>query len=222
MSHSTKAPPPSGDAPKARDEAAAPPTPDLGASPDGQAPAPPNPEGPLPAKARECRNLVDQLQRLAAEYSNYQKRMQRVMDDEKQRAIGEVVLDLLPAIDNFERALAAAQEKPGFGSLLEGVRLVHAQLLAGLKKHGITPIEAYDKPFDPEHHEAVAHVPSQEHAAGRVIQEMHKGYLFDGRILRPSRVAVSKGKPGEEEGAPEPREEPAGGGESGDQDTRGG
>jgi hypothetical protein len=67
----------------------------------------------------------------------------------------------------------------------------------------------------------VAHVPSQEHAAGRVIQEMHKGYLFGGRILRPSRVAISKGKPEEEGGVPEPREEPAGGDESGGRDTRG-
>jgi molecular chaperone GrpE len=172
----------------------------------------------LESKMRECRQLVEQLQRLAAEYSNYQKRMHRVMEDEHRRAVGDLVLDLLPAIDNFERAMAAAEAKPDPAALLEGVRLVHAQLLAGLKKHGITPVEACGQEFDPEHHEAVAHVPSEEHPEGRIVHEVHKGYRYHDRLLRPSRVAVSKGKPGgageEGGGAPADGQTPAGDGDA--------
>lgn len=186
---------------------------------EGPSPAPAQAEGvaqeALDSKTRECEQLVEQLQRLAAEYSNYQKRMQRVMEEEKGRAVGDLALDLLPAIDNFERAMAAAEAKPDFAALLEGVRLVHAQLLAGLKKHGITPVEAGGQEFNPEHHEAVAHVPSEEHAEGRIIHEVHKGYRIGDRLLRPSRVAVSKGRPeaAKEEGggAPDGGQGPAGG-----------
>jgi len=213
MTRPRKEPPPPGEPPEAHEEAqAAPPAP-AAAPPDGRAAPGTRPDEALAAKALECRELVAQVQRLAADYSNYQKRTQRIIDDEKWRAVGDVVLDLLPAIDNFERALAAAREKPDFQSFIEGVRLVHAQLLAGLKQHGIVQIEAGGRPFNPEHHEAVAHLASEEHAEGRVIHEMHKGYLFDGRILRPSRVTVSKGKPGEQEGGPEPRREASGEGD---------
>lgn len=221
MIHPKKNGRPAGEVAKPHDKTKEPSAPQAGDSPDGQGPAAPTHDTPLAAKARECRDLVDQLQRLAADYSNYQKRMERVTEDEKQRAVAEVVLDLLPAIDNFERALAAAQAKPDFASLLEGVRLVHAQLLAGLKKHGIMPIDTGGMAFNPEHHEAVAHLESAEHPEGQVMHEMHKGYLFHGRILRPSRVTVSKGKPEGPQAPPEPRAEAPGRDESRDDETRG-
>lgn len=143
---------------------------------------------------RQRRELVDELQRLAAEFSNYQKRAQRRLRDERRDAVADVVLDLLPVIDNFERAIAAAEATPNFDGLLKGVHLVHDQLLAALGKHGITQIEAAQGVFDPEHHEAVAHLPSDEHPRGHVMGEMQKGYRFADRTLRASRVAVSRGR----------------------------
>jgi molecular chaperone GrpE len=155
----------------------------------------------LAAKTEECKELVDQLQRLAAEYSNYQKRMERHFQEEKKHGIRALVLDLLPAIDNFERALDAAASKPSFESLLEGVKAVHDQMLAALAKHGVEQIDAAGQPFDPEHHEAVTLVPSESQPDGQVVEVMQKGYRLHGRTIRPSRVAVSGGPP-----KPEPSE----------------
>jgi molecular chaperone GrpE len=163
---------------------------------EGRQEAPPaEGEDARETKERQCRELLDSLQRLAAEFSNYQKRAERRVQDGRQEAVGDLVLDLLPVIDNLERAIAAAEATPDLDAFLEGVRLLHGQLLAALKKHGITPIEADQRAFDPEHHEAVAHLPSDEHPSGHVIEEMQKGYRLGDRTLRASRVAVSSGKP---------------------------
>ena len=159
----------------------------------------------LAAKTRECKELVDQLQRLAAEYSNYQKRMERHFQEEKKHGIRAIVLDLLPAIDNFERALGAAAAKPSFESLLEGVKAVHDEMLAALAKHGVEQIEAAGRKFDPEHHEAVTLVPSESQPEGQVVEVMQKGYRLHGRTIRPSRVAVSGGPPKPEAISDEPR-----------------
>jgi molecular chaperone GrpE len=153
---------------------------------------------------KERLELVDRLQRLAAEFSNYQKRTDRRIEEERREAVRRVVLDLLPAIDNFDRAMAAAEATRDFQALFEGIRLVHGQLLAGLAAHGITPIETGRRAFDPQHHEAVAHLPSHEHPAGQVIEETQRGYRFGDQVLRASRVAVSSGKPAEGGDAPEP------------------
>jgi len=178
------------------------PTPDRRDEPENASPdeprregAPPEAEDGLAAGQRECDELRDRLQRLAAEFSNYQKRSERRVRDERLEAVGDLVLDLLPAIDNFERAIEAAEATPDFDAFLEGVRLVHDQLLAALKKHGVTPIHTAERAFDPEHHEAVAHLPSDEHPNGHVMEEMLRGYRFGERTLRASRVAVSSGKP---------------------------
>jgi molecular chaperone GrpE len=156
----------------------------------------------LAAKTRECEETFDRLQRLAAEYANYQKRMARQLDQVQQSANRDLVLDLLPVIDNFERALAAAEAESDFAAFRDGVQLVHDQLLAALAKHGVTRVAAQDEAFDPEHHEAVAQVPSDEHPEGRVVEVAQTGYRMHGRILRPSRVVVSGGPAGA--GPPEP------------------
>jgi molecular chaperone GrpE len=155
----------------------------------------------LAAKTRECEDLIEQLKRLAADFSNYQKRADRRLEEDRRLIVRDLVLDLLPGIDNLERTMAAVGKTPDIQVLVDGLRMAHEQLLAGLKKHGVTPIESDGKPFSPEHHEAIAHVPSQQHAEGHVIEELQKGYVQHGGTLRPSRVAVSKGKPQPE---PEP------------------
>ena len=177
--------------------------------PDAQPKAPPQPqaaEDPLAAKTRECEELLERLKRATADYLNYQKRMDRRLEEVKRFAVRDLLLDILPVIDNFERALTHAEEQPDFASLLEGVRLVHEQLLTALRKHGVERIEARGKPFDPEHHEAVAQLPSEEHPEGHVAGEMQAGYRLHDQTLRPSQVAVSSGM-AEESPAPEDKGE---------------
>ena len=147
----------------------------------------------LEARTKECKDLLDQLQRLAAEYSNYQKRMERSLQDERRMGVRGLVVDLLPVLDNFERALGHVQDEGGTDALVAGIKAVYEQFLAALKKHGVTPFESHGQVFDPEHHEAVSMVPSDEHAEGNVAHEMQKGYRLHGQTIRPSRVAVSSG-----------------------------
>ncbi|MCX5685221.1 MAG: nucleotide exchange factor GrpE, partial [Planctomycetota bacterium] len=181
------------------------------ATPGGPAPLPEEQPAPAPAKAeiesqhaaktKECKDLLDQLQRLAAEYANYQKRMERTLQDECRMGIRSLVVDLLPVMDNFERALEHVQDEASKDALAAGLKAVYEQFLAALKKHGVTPFESQGQTFDPEHHEAILMVSSDEHAEGKIAQVMQKGYRLNGQTIRPSRVAVSGGpaKPPEEE-----------------------
>jgi molecular chaperone GrpE len=164
------------------------------------APAKSEVEAQHAAKTKECKDLLDQLQRLAAEYANYQKRMERSLQDECRMGIRNLVVDLLPVMDNFERALEHVQDEAGKDALAAGLKAVCEQFLAVLKKHGVTPFESHGQTFDPEHHEAITMVSSDEHAEGKVAQVMQKGYRLHGQTIRPSRVAVSGGpaKPPEE------------------------
>jgi len=155
-------------------------------------------EARLAESERERRDMVDRLQRLAADFSNYQKRMQRRLVEEKREAVGDLLRDLLPVLDNFERALASADEGGDAEAFREGVRMVHDQLLGALARHGVEPIDAAGRRFDPEHHEAIAHVPSDEHPIGHVVDEVQRGYRHGDRTLRASRVAVSRGPAGSE------------------------
>ena len=178
--------------------------------------APETPQDTVEESRREVQDLKDRLQRVAADFSNYQKRMQRRLEDEKREAVRDFLRDLLPVIDNFERALASADEGGDPEAFRQGVRMVHDQLLAALAQHGVEPIDAAGRRFDPEHHEAVAHLPSEEHPSGHVIDEVQRGYRHGDRTLRPSRVAVSRG-PAEGEGAePERAESDEGGADEGE------
>src|SRR5262249_21954069 len=100
--------------------------------------------------------------------------------------------DLLPALDNLERALTAARQKEGNGPLVQGVTMVQNQLLDVLRRHGITKVEAQGQPFDANVHEAVMQQPSADQPTGTVLQVLEQGYLLHDRVLRPARVIVSK------------------------------
>jgi molecular chaperone GrpE len=168
--------------------------------PQGETPRPeetPAPKSELPEEgaADEAKQLLDQLQRLAAEYSNYQKRIERHLTEEKRLAVRGLVLDLLPAVDSFEQALAHAKQEPAAAALCEAVELAYNQLMAALGKHGVTSVEAEGAPFDPEHHEAVVMTPSPDHPEGHVARQLQKGYRLHGQTIRASRVAVSSGQP---------------------------
>ncbi|MBX6316555.1 MAG: nucleotide exchange factor GrpE [Isosphaeraceae bacterium] len=139
---------------------------------------------------RQRDEYLDQLQRTRADFLNYQKRARAQADADRAYAIGNLALDLLGVLDNFERALEAARAA-GASAIVEGLDLVHKQLLATLAKHGVEPIPALGQPFDPNLHEAIAQQADAEHPEGTVVAELGKGYKIRDRVLRPSRVAVS-------------------------------
>jgi molecular chaperone GrpE len=141
--------------------------------------------------------MLETLQRLQAEFENYRKRVQRDTEHLKSRASVEVIEDILPVMDNFERALKAAAEHDQ-KVLGEGVEMVYRQLRDALNKRGLCEIEAHGKPFDPNLHEAVMCRPSPEHEEGTVVEVLERGYQFQDKVVRPSRVIVSEGKPEKE------------------------
>ena len=146
---------------------------------------------PLVALTRERDSLQDRLLRTAAEFDNYRKRMDRERRDLAEFVNAEVLGELLPIVDNFERALQA----PATGdaeSFKKGIELIHKQLFDLLKKRGVTPIVALGADFDPNVHQAVIHEESADHREGEVMQELQRGYKIGDRLLSPAMVKVAK------------------------------
>jgi len=145
----------------------------------------------LDAKCEEVRVNYDRFVRQVAELENFKKRATREKDEAVRFANESLVRDLLPVIDNLERAVAHAQGGGNGKPLVEGVEMVLKGLLDVLAKHGVAQISAVGQPFDPEKHEAMAQVESENHAPNTVIEEHHKGYLLKDRLLRPALVTVA-------------------------------
>jgi molecular chaperone GrpE len=143
------------------------------------------------ALQREKDALQDRLLRTAAEFDNYRKRMERDRRDLSDYVAAEVLKDILPILDNFERALQAPAT-PETDAFRKGIELIHKQMLDLLKKRGVTPIEAQGADFDPNFHQAVIHEASSDHRDGEVMQELQRGYLVGDRLLRPAMVKVAK------------------------------
>ena len=145
----------------------------------------------LEAKSEEAKNNYDRFVRQAAELENFKKRAAREKEDAVRFANESLVKDLLPVIDNLERAVAHAQGGGNGKPLVEGVEMVLKGLLDVLGKHGVAQISAVGQPFDPGKHEAMAQVETEEHAPNTVIEEHHKGYMLKDRLLRPALVTVA-------------------------------
>jgi len=152
-------------------------------------------EREIAALKEEKSQLEERLIRLQADFDNHRKRTLR----EKQEALSYghefVVKDLLPVVDNLERAIEHASASSGadFEGMLQGVELVRRELLAVLAKHGVSSIEAEGEVFDPNLHEALAQMEDEKVPAGRIGRMLQKGYRLRDRLLRPARVMVSKG-----------------------------
>ena len=142
----------------------------------------------------ELRRQRDEAQeqnlRTRAEFVNYQKRTREQADKDKLYAAGPLAIDLIAVLDNFERAAEAARSS-GAASIVEGLDMVHRQLLGALAKHGIEPIAALGHAFDPNQHEALLQQPVADKPEGTVVAELGKGYRLRDRVLRPTKVAVS-------------------------------
>jgi molecular chaperone GrpE len=140
----------------------------------------------LEATRRERDEYLDALQRLKAEFENSRKRQEREHARILQTASERLVVELLPVLDNLDRALEAE------GDIREGVRATRDQLADVLGKEGLLPVASDGQPFDPNVHEAVMGQPSEEQEEGTILQTFERGYLLNGKPIRPAKVVVAK------------------------------
>ena len=143
----------------------------------------------------EYQEQYDQMLRKIAEYDNAKKRAERRAEESSKYAVEGVIKDIIPVIDSVERAVESTNESKDFDSLSEGVQLIHKQLLDSLQRRSVNPIEAIGENFDPTRHEAIMHMESEEVPENAVIEEFQRGYTLHDRVIRPSMVSVSKGRP---------------------------
>ncbi len=144
---------------------------------------------------KELEEKADQLLRATAEIENVRKRGRREADEARKYASTSLLIDLLTAVDDLDRAVEAAESNEENSSLLAGVKMVSIQLESVLEKNQCKKIDALGKPFDPNLHEAIQMQPSDEYAANHVSLEVRTGYQFHDRVLRTAQVFVSTGSP---------------------------
>lgn len=131
------------------------------------------------------------LQRLQAEFDNYRKRTQKEKEEFVKFASEQVILNLLPVLDNFGRAIAAVEDSQDLQAYAQGVEMIFKQIQNVLAKEGLVAIESKGQPFDPNIHEAVLRVESEDYPENTVVEEMQKGYYLKEKVIRPSMVKVS-------------------------------
>lgn len=139
---------------------------------------------------KERDSLHDRLLRQAAEFDNYRKRVDRERRDLSQMAAVDFVQELLPVIDDFERALQS--DAPGAESYRQGLEIIHRALMEMLRKRGVTPIDAVGTPFDPQIHQAVAYEDAPDRRDGEVMEQFTRGYRLGDKLVRPAMVKVAK------------------------------
>ena len=147
-------------------------------------------EDELEAARAEAAANYDRYLRSIAELDNYRKRTVRMRTEAREDTLRDLLLQVAPVLDNLHRALN--QQTQDADSLKQGVELICGQFNEVLKGYGLAEIEAVGQSFDPNLHEALAEVPSAEHEPGTVMEEMEKGYKLNDKVVRPSRVVVSK------------------------------
>jgi molecular chaperone GrpE len=137
---------------------------------------------------------LDNWRRAAADFSNYKKRAEKDAGEMTKFANGVLIARLLPVLDDFDRAFATVPDNLRDLTWIDGMMLIARKMNAILEAEGLKPIEALNKPFDPNLHEAVIHEETDRHEDGTVIAELQKGYKLGERILRPTMVKVAKRK----------------------------
>ena len=147
----------------------------------------------LESKEKELEELRDLYVRKLAEFDNYRKRTQREFVELVKNANADLILQILPVVDDLERSLKAAEEhQQNFDAFVEGVRMIYQKLMAVLEKQGLKRIESVGQPFDPEKHEALMQVEKEGVDPNTVVEEHQAGYLLNERVLRHAKVIVSK------------------------------
>ena len=147
----------------------------------------------LHAKAAERDEFLTLAQRTQADFENFRKRAAREQSLAEQRGVARVVKELLPALDNLERALAAAEAQPDGGRhhLSEGIKLVHSELVAAMARVGVEGFSPKGEQFDPNVHEAMAQQPVEGADAGTIVEVYQSGYRIADAVIRPARVVVA-------------------------------
>lgn len=146
----------------------------------------------LEVQVETLKSRNDQLMRVAADFENYKRRQEREREEMAKYAGQQVVANILPVLDNFERALQAEVQGQDPAGFIDGVRMIQKQLIDVLTKSNVSSIEALGQPFNPEFHEAIASEVNDEVEDETVVEEFQKGYIMHGRLIRPSVVKVSK------------------------------
>ena len=164
------------------------------------------------AKAQEdAQKYLNNWHRAEADFQNYKRRAEQERDELRRYGNVSVIINLLPVLDDFERAFSSLDSHLAGLSWFDGILLIYRKLRQLLENAGVTPIETEGQSFDPRFHEAVAHVDGEE---GKVISEVQRGYKLHDRVLRPAMVVVGKGKGSEEEGRGRMEERPKDEGQS--------
>lgn len=139
----------------------------------------------------ESEEYQQRLLRTQADFDNFRRRTVKEKEELGKYASAKLITELLPVIDNFERALSSAGESADASSYTKGVEMIFRQLEGILQAEGLTPMEAEGQPFNPEFHQAIMQVESDEHDEGVVVEVVQKGYLLKDKVLRPAMVKVS-------------------------------
>ena len=141
---------------------------------------------------KEKDELFAKLQRVSADYANYQKRVPKQISDTTGYEKERIIKTLLPALDNFEHTLQNAHSAENVDVLVKGIRIIYDQLLDILKSHNIEQIESLGEKFDPAMHQAMTQQSDPDKEENTVLEEFQKGYRLNGRVIRPSKVIVNK------------------------------
>jgi molecular chaperone GrpE len=142
---------------------------------------------------KEHDELFGRLQRVSADYANFQKRVPRQISDSVDYEREKIVRSFLPVLDNFDHTLKAHSGE-STDAMVRGVEIIYGQMLDILRSHGVQQIQALGEPFDPSQHEAMMRREEPGKSADIVLEELQKGYMMNGRVLRPSRVIISTAK----------------------------
>jgi len=153
----------------------------------------------LRKKESEAAEAQDRCARVQADFENTRRRLERDKQEFLKFANEGLLAELVPFVDDFQRAFAAADTTQDFQVLHKGVEMILNHLLQLLKQHGVTPLEAMGKKFDPQYHEALLQVETAEHPEDTVIEELQKGYMANNRVLRTAKVKVAKAPDAESE-----------------------
>ena len=142
----------------------------------------------------EAEQNLDQLLRLRADFENTKKRLEREKSEAIKFANERLLIEILPIVDNLDRAMASLSEGHDPEKVKQGLKLAQEELHQVLELHGVKTVKALGEPFDPERHEAVATVESDQAKDGTVVDEVQRGYALNGRLIRPSRVRIAQRK----------------------------
>lgn len=145
--------------------------------------------GAAEKKAADC---LDQVLRLKAEFENTKKRLEKDRLDAIRFANEKLLADILPVVDDFDRAMSSLAERHDPEKVKQGLELAQTALHKTLERYGVETVKSVGTEFDPRFHEAVAAVPDPKAKDGAIVEEMQRGYLLNGRLLRPSRVKIVK------------------------------